>query len=119
MKGSSSRLVLVVVLVALIVAFFAFDLGQYLTLDYLKARQRSFEAFYAEHRVATIAIYMLVYIVVTALSLPGATIMTLAGGALLGLWVGLLAVSFASTIGRPWRSWSAAFCCEKESYNFV
>ncbi len=99
MKGSSSRLVLVVVLVALIVAFFAFDLGQYLTLDYLKARQRSFEAFYAEHRVATIAIYMLVYIVVTALSLPGATIMTLAGGALLGLWVGLLAVSFASTIG--------------------
>jgi len=98
-KEKKGRLVLLCVIVALVVAFFAFDLGRFLTLDYLKGRQHAFEAFYAEHRVATVAIYMLVYIVVTALSLPGATVMTLAGGALLGLWTGVLAVSFASTIG--------------------
>lgn len=96
---SKGRILLLVVIVALVWAFFAFDLGQYLTLTYLKHQQRAFEGFYVEHRLATIAVYMLVYVVVTGLSLPGATIMTLAGGAMFGLWIGLFAVSFASTVG--------------------
>ena len=99
MKSRKTRIILLLFIILLVWVFFAFDLGQYLTLDYLKAKQRAFDAFYAEHRLATIAIYMLVYIAVTALSLPGATVMTLAGGAMFGLWVGLLTVSFASTIG--------------------
>lgn len=79
--------------------FWIFDLGQYLTLSYLKASQAKFTALYKGKRILVIGIYMLIYIIVTALSLPGAAVMTLAGGGLFGLWVGVLVVSFASTIG--------------------
>lgn len=99
MKKTLSRLLVVALIAVFVIVFFAFDLQQYLTLDYIKAKQRAFENFYAEHTGLTITIYMLIYIVVTALSLPGATVMTLAGAALLGLWVGVLVISFASTIG--------------------
>jgi len=61
--------------------------------------QEKFQALYQSHRVLVIASYMGIYIVVTALSLPGAAVMTLAGGGLFGLAVGTVAVSFASTIG--------------------
>lgn len=82
-----------------IVAFRYFDLGQYLTLDYIKASQNTFHALYMENRFPVIAGYMMIYIAVTALSLPGAAVLTLAGGGLFGLVVGTVAVSFASTIG--------------------
>jgi pyruvate/2-oxoglutarate dehydrogenase complex dihydrolipoamide dehydrogenase (E3) component/uncharacterized membrane protein YdjX (TVP38/TMEM64 family) len=93
------RVFVVGVIAALLVAFFAFDLGRFLTLDALKASQLSFAAEYAESPWWVAGIYFLIYIAVTALSLPGAVIMTLAGGALFGLWTGLLLVSFASSIG--------------------
>jgi pyruvate/2-oxoglutarate dehydrogenase complex dihydrolipoamide dehydrogenase (E3) component/uncharacterized membrane protein YdjX (TVP38/TMEM64 family) len=93
------RLFIVGVIAALLVAFFAFDLGRFLTLDALKASQITFAAWYAESPWLVAGIYFLIYIAVTALSLPGAVIMTLAGGALFGLWTGLLLVSFASSIG--------------------
>ncbi|HEY5719815.1 MAG TPA: FAD-dependent oxidoreductase [Gammaproteobacteria bacterium] len=86
----------VVLLVAL---FFLFDLDRFLTLDYLKSRHQALLDSYAANRVLTVAIYMGLYITVTALSLPGAAIMTLVGGAVFGLAVGTVAVSFASTIG--------------------
>jgi uncharacterized membrane protein YdjX (TVP38/TMEM64 family) len=82
-----------------IFAFRYFELGQYLSLDYIKSSQEKFQALYQSHRVLVIAAYMGIYIVVTALSLPGAAVMTLAGGGLFGLAVGTVAVSFASTIG--------------------
>ena len=88
-----------VLIVIGIFAFRYFELGQYLTLDYLKASQEKFQQLYQSHRFAVIAAYMAIYIVVTALSLPGAAVMTLAGGAMFGLLVGTVAVSFASTIG--------------------
>jgi uncharacterized membrane protein YdjX (TVP38/TMEM64 family) len=81
------------------VAFLLFDLGQYLTLEYLKASQERLQSLYLENRFSFIAMYMGIYITVTALSLPGAAVLTLAGGGLFGLWVGTLVVSFASTIG--------------------
>ncbi len=99
MKGKNAKLILLGVLALLVAAFFLFDLGQFLTLDYLKSRQAAFGEFYAENRLLTVLSYMGIYILVTALSLPGAVVMTLAGGALLGFWVGFVAVSFASTIG--------------------
>ena len=99
MTSRSTRLFLVVTIVILIVAFFAFDLHRFLTLEYLKDRQQAFADFYAANRTLTIAIYFILYVVVTALSLPGAAVMTLAGGALLGFWVALVTVSFASTLG--------------------
>lgn len=82
-----------------IAAFRYFDLGQYLTLAYLKASQEKFQILYQEHRLAVVAAYMGIYITVTALSLPGAAVLTMAGGALFGLAVGTVAASFASTIG--------------------
>ena len=82
-----------------IVAFRYFDLGQYLTLEYIKTSQEKFHALYLSHRFNVIVAYMGIYIAVAALSLPGAAVLTLAGGGLFGLTVGTIAVSFASTIG--------------------
>ncbi|MCK5516543.1 MAG: TVP38/TMEM64 family protein, partial [Desulfobulbaceae bacterium] len=79
--------------------FFALDLQQYLTLDYLKASQARFAELYQAKPVMVIGGYMAIYILVAALSLPGAVILTLAGGALFGLVTGLIVVSFSSSIG--------------------
>ncbi len=98
-KKNRFRLILVLVIAALAVLFFVLDLNQYLTLDYFKARQQAFEQFYGDHRLMTVAVYFVVYVVVTALSLPGAAAMSLVGGAIFGLWLGVLVVSFASSIG--------------------
>ena len=94
-----TRKLLPVVLVALIGAFFAFDLGRFLSLETLKAQQAGLEALYAARPVAVLAGFSAVYVAVTALSLPGAAILTLAAGALFGLTTGTLVASFASTIG--------------------
>ena len=98
-KKKWQRVGIVVVLLLGVAAFFLFDLGQYLTLEYLKASHERLQALYLHNRVPFIAGYMGIYIVVTALSLPGAAVLTLAGGGLFGFWVGTLVVSFASTIG--------------------
>ena len=98
-KTLMTRLIIVSVIVLLVVLFFVFDLGQYFTLSRLKERQQEFNQFYQENTFTTLAFYMGTYILVTALSLPGAAVMTLAGGALFGFWVGTIVVSFASTIG--------------------
>lgn len=93
------KIVLIVAGSALAAIFFAFDLQQYLTLDYLKESQARFADLYQAKPVLVIGVYMAIYILVTALSLPGAVILTLAGGALFGLVTGLVVVSFSSTIG--------------------
>ncbi len=95
----NARSLVVLLVVLLVAAFFTFDLGQYLTLDYLKAQRHSFLDFYAQNHAATLAVYFAIYVAVTALSLPGATVMTLAGGAVFGLATGFVVISFASTIG--------------------
>jgi uncharacterized membrane protein YdjX (TVP38/TMEM64 family) len=82
-----------------VIAFIYYDLGQYLSLEYVKSSLITFQSLYQSHPFSVIAVYMGIYIAVTALSLPGAAVLTLAGGALFGLLVGTLAVSFASTIG--------------------
>ena len=94
-----SKLIVIVLLVAAVAAFFAFDLGRFLSLDALRAQQATLATLYAERPLAVIGVYFLVYVAVTALSLPGATILTLAGGAVFGLWIGTLVTSFASSIG--------------------
>jgi len=96
---SLKKLVLVGLIAVLVILFFAFDLNQYMTLSYLKESRSAFQTLYAEHALAVIAVFFLIYIGVTALSLPGAAVMTLAGGALFGFWAGLVLISFASTIG--------------------
>lgn len=99
MSSRFVRIALIAIIIIAIVAFFAFDLQRFLTLEYLKDRQQAFAGFYSANRLLTIALYFILYVVVTALSLPGAAVMTLAGGALLGFWTALVTVSFASSIG--------------------
>lgn len=82
-----------------ITAWFYFDLGSYLQLDTLQQRLGELQAWYARNPVVAGLAYFVVYVAVTALSVPGAAIMTLAGGALFGFWYALLLVSFASSIG--------------------
>jgi uncharacterized membrane protein YdjX (TVP38/TMEM64 family) len=93
------KIAIVAVIVALIVIFKVLGLGHYLTLSYVKESQEKFAAVYSDHRLMVIATYMAIYILVTSLSLPGAAVMTLAGGALFGLWIGTIVVSFASAAG--------------------
>ena len=93
------KLALVLTAGAAIAAFFAFDLGQYLNLRTLKEQQAAIQAFQAAQPLLSIVIYFLVYVVATALSLPGAALLTLAGGAVFGLLWGTVIVSFASTVG--------------------
>jgi uncharacterized membrane protein YdjX (TVP38/TMEM64 family) len=94
-----NRIIIVLVIVLLIVAFRVLHLEQYLTLAYLKSSREQFALLYAQRTVLVIAGYMLIYTVATALSMPGAAILTLAGGALFGQVTGTIVVSFASTIG--------------------
>ena len=91
--------VVLVVIALLIGAFFLFDVGSYLTLDNLKAQQEGLSAWRQANPWQSALAFFLVYVLVTALSLPGAAIMTLAVGAIFGLLVGTVLVSFASTIG--------------------
>ena len=106
---SKSRLYLLIIIALLIGAFFYFDLHQLLTLDNLKSQQESIISYRNDHPVLATAIYALVYIAVTGLSLPGATILTLAGGAVFGLLWGTLIVSFASSIGATLAFLAARF----------
>lgn len=107
MKGS--RLLLVLVMGCLIGAFFAFDLGHYLSLPQLQARQAELAALVDRHFVSAALLFVVVYVVSTALSLPGASLLTLAGSAVFGVVWGLLLVSFASSIGATLAFLSARF----------
>ncbi len=91
---------LVLLLVALALgAWFVFDLGAWFSLEAIQGSMGELRAFYGDHPWRSRLYYFLIYIAVTGLSLPGAAVMTLAGGALFGFWYGLLLVSFASSIG--------------------
>ncbi len=93
------KLAILAALAAVVAAYFIFDLGQYLTLAGIKDGVAQWEAFYAENPVAVLAGFFAVYVAVTAASLPGAALMTLAAGALFGVVTGTILVSFASTLG--------------------
>ncbi len=96
---NSRKLFIAVLLLAGIAAFFALDLGRYFSLTFLKDSQSSFQAIFAEKPVQVVLVFFAAYVAVTALSLPGAAIMTLAAGASFGLVLGTVVVSFASTLG--------------------
>ena len=88
-----------VVVVLAVVLYRHFELGRLLTLDQLKASRDALVGAYQARPAQTLAIYFVVYVLATALSIPGALILTLAGGAMFGLGIGLLVVSFASSLG--------------------
>jgi pyruvate/2-oxoglutarate dehydrogenase complex dihydrolipoamide dehydrogenase (E3) component/uncharacterized membrane protein YdjX (TVP38/TMEM64 family) len=106
----SLRKLSVVFAIALAVtAFFALDLGRYFSLDALKSQQAAIETYRQAAPWLTAAIFFAVYVAVTALSLPGAAIMTLAGGAVFGLLWGTVLVSFASSLGATLAFLAARF----------
>ena len=96
---NKSKIILLVVILAAIYAFFTYDLGQYFSLEYFKSQQAAIDAYYHAHPLQTALIYFAIYVCVTGLSLPGAAIMTLVGGAIFGLLWGTVIISFASSIG--------------------
>ena len=96
---SWKKILVLVVLVSAAIAFFALDLGHYFSLAYIKQSQASFSQTYQQHPVRVTLVFFAVYVLITALSLPGAAIMTLASGASFGLVWGTVVVSLASTLG--------------------
>ena len=93
------KILIIVAVVSLIAAFFIFDLGQYFSLDYLKSQHQQLVSFAEENRALALSGFFLLYVAVAALSLPGASILTLAAGAIFGFLTGVILASFASTIG--------------------
>jgi uncharacterized membrane protein YdjX (TVP38/TMEM64 family) len=91
--------VLVGAVMAVLALAWWFDLTSVLTFESLKANQADLTAFYDEHSVAMVVGYFVVYVVVAALSIPGAVVLTLGGGAIFGFGLGFIIVSFASSIG--------------------
>ena len=91
--------IMLAIFVLAVLSFFYFDLHQLLTLDAIKGKLGEFHELRDQSPLKVFAGFFLIYVVVTALSLPGAAILTLLGGALFGLGWGFILVSFASSIG--------------------
>ncbi|MFM4963079.1 FAD-dependent oxidoreductase [Aeromonas bivalvium] len=104
-----TKLGLLLLMALLIGAFFALDLDSYLTLSALQARQSALEGWVDAHFWQASALFFAVYVLSTALSLPGASLLTLFGSAIFGVGWGLLLVSFASTLGASLAFLSARF----------
>lgn len=101
--------ILILAIVALIVAFFASGASDYFTLSALKEQMVEFETWKETNYTLLVIGFFVVYVLAAALSLPGAVILTLAAGAVFGLWIGLLIVSFASSIGALFAFWVARY----------
>jgi uncharacterized membrane protein YdjX (TVP38/TMEM64 family) len=103
------KIAILAAIAALAAAYFAFDLGQYLTIDGIKALAADTAAFQQDNPLVVIAVFFLAYVAITAASFPGAAILTLAAGALFGVVGGTVLVSFASTLGATLAFWSSRY----------
>ena len=104
-----NKVFLLLALLVLVVTYFALDAGRFVSLAFIQQSQSALENRYAQHPWQVIAAYFVIYVMVTALSFPGAVLLTLVGGAVFGLWWGTLIVSFASSIGATLAFWAARF----------
>jgi len=95
----AQKVILVFTAIILVAIFFSFNLQRFLTLASLKANRQLLLDYYAAHKLITVAGFMLIYIIQTALSLPGAAILSLAAGAIFGSIMGTLYANIAATIG--------------------
>ena len=102
-KGSilvkKSKILLLGLIAIAIGSYFLFDLGQYLTLDFVQSQLAALQTYKNDNFATAAAIYFVGYVVATGLSIPGAILITLMGGAIFGVFWGTLLVSFASSIG--------------------
>jgi pyruvate/2-oxoglutarate dehydrogenase complex dihydrolipoamide dehydrogenase (E3) component/uncharacterized membrane protein YdjX (TVP38/TMEM64 family) len=104
-----TKVLLLLAVLAALGTFVALDWGRFLSLDYLQQSQARFAALYAEQPLGVAAVYFAVYVLATALSIPGAVMLTLVGGAIFGLGWGLLLISFASSLGATLAFLTARF----------
>jgi uncharacterized membrane protein YdjX (TVP38/TMEM64 family) len=81
------------------------NVDEFLSFEYIKHNQKYFEDYYTANVYKTLAIFFFVYVLTTALSIPGATILSLLGGALFGFPLALLLISFSSTLGATFAFW--------------
>ena len=102
-------LVVLLALLGLWLAYWYWDLGQWLTLEQLKASRDALISLYADQPVKTALTFFGVYVLAAALSFPGASILTLAAGAIFGWAMGLLLVSFASSLGALLAFWASRY----------
>ena len=93
------KLLLATLIAIVLILLLFFDVHHYLTLEYLKSSKDKLDVYYQDNPLLVLGTYFVIYLASTAFSLPGAAVLSLAGGALFGLTVGTLVVSFASTIG--------------------
>jgi len=93
------KYIIVSVIIAAILSYFFFDLGRYLTLEEIQAAQTQLGSWKNGAPLLTSFLFFALYIAVTALSLPGAAVLTLVAGVLFGLVWGVVLVSFASSLG--------------------
>lgn len=91
--------VLLFLITGMLIALLYFDITQYMSLEYLRNQQDELKDFYHHNPVFSILLFCGLYILVTALCIPGANLLTLMGGAVFGLWTGFLLSSFSSAIG--------------------
>ena len=112
MDQNKIKIGLLIVILLAIIAFFFYDIQQYTTLDYIKAKQQNILEYYKQNFFFVLVLFIFLYVLVTALSLPVATFLTLVGGALFGFSTGLIIVSFASTIGATLAFLMARFLAQ-------
>lgn len=93
------KIIILAVIIVIVACYFIFDLGQYLTLDTLKNNREVIFELYQNNQVVFILVFFAIYVISTAVSIPGATILTLAGGFLFGRYLGTLVVSVAACMG--------------------
>jgi len=89
--------------------FFAFDLQRFITLETLKNSRDELQQAYRTQPLRLIGYYASVYIIIAALSLPGAAMMTLAAGAIFGLWVGIPVAVISASIGATFAFWMSRY----------
>ncbi|MFC7536756.1 FAD-dependent oxidoreductase [Sphingomonas sp. GCM10030256] len=109
MSGKAGRIGLLVLIAGAVAAFLLLGGRDYLSLEALKGGSEALRQWIAAHPVLAPAAFAAAYLLVVALSLPGAAVMTLAGGALFGLVGGTVLASLSSTAGATLAMLSARF----------
>jgi pyruvate/2-oxoglutarate dehydrogenase complex dihydrolipoamide dehydrogenase (E3) component/uncharacterized membrane protein YdjX (TVP38/TMEM64 family) len=111
---STSKIIILIIVACMIGSFLYFDLGQFLTLEYVKSQQAELNALVLERPLEIAATFFVLYVAVTAASLPGAAILTLVAGAMFGVLWGTVLVSFASSIGATLAMLVARFVLREQ-----
>lgn len=94
-----SKIIIALLVITALAAIWHFDLTHFLSLNALKSQHKQLTQAFHSSPLSTVGFFFVIYVMVTGLSIPGATVLTLAAGALFGFWYGTLFVSFASTAG--------------------